>query len=94
MKQKCQACGVEKDSEIKEIYPYPDDGVIDDQPITPFFDLHCQGPHVADVSDWRVVTVCHNCFHRLEPDMWISDNCWKALNPVIPFEQLPKLYDE
>jgi hypothetical protein len=21
--------------------------------------------------------------------MWISDDCWKALNPITPFEQLP-----
>jgi hypothetical protein len=33
MKQKCQACGVEKDTEVKEIYPYPDDGIIVDEPI-------------------------------------------------------------
>ncbi len=92
MKQKCQACGAEKDSEVKEIYPYPDDGVVDDEPIDPFFTLDCQGPRVDEVSDWRAATVCHACFHKLDVDMWISERCWQALHRVIPFEQLPKLY--
>jgi hypothetical protein len=93
MKQRCQACGVEKDTENEEIYPYPDelDRFEDRKPIAPFLSLDCQGPSVDGVTDWRVVTVCHDCFHRLDPDMWISDRCWLSLNPVTPFEQLPKL---
>jgi len=93
MKMKCLACGIEKDSSVKEIYPYLEDGLIDD-PIDPFMTLDCQGPRVSDVTDWRVVTVCHHCFHKLDPDMWISDDGWRSLNPVTPFEQLPKLYAE
>ena len=92
MKQRCQACGVEKDTEAKEIYRYPDDGVVDDRPIDPFFGLHCQGPVDDGITDWRVATVCHDCFHKLEPDMWISDDRWKALNPIVAFEKLPKLH--
>ena len=91
MKQRCLACGVEKDTSVKEVYPYPDDGIIDDEPVEPLFsDIHCQGG-IGEVSDWRVVTVCHDCFHKLDVDMWISDRCWLGLNPVTPFEQLPKL---
>jgi hypothetical protein len=86
MKQKCLACGVEKDTSIREVYPYPDDGIIDDEPIEPLINIDCQG-----ISDWRVVTVCHACFHRLDADMWISERCWLALTPLTPFEQLPKL---
>jgi len=91
MKQKCLACGVEKETSAKEIYPYPDDGIIDDRPIEPFMSIDCQGPRVGDVTDWRVVTVCHDCFHKLDADMWISDRCWLALNPITPFDRLPKL---
>jgi len=90
MKQRCQACGVEKDSSIKEIYPYPEDGLVDD-PIAPLMSIDCQGPVVEGGTDWRVVTVCHACFHKLDVDMWISGRCWAALTPVTPFEQLPRL---
>lgn len=85
MKQKCLACGVEKDTEIKEVYPFPEDGLID-EPIEPLMRVDCQG-----TADWRVVTVCHTCFHKLEVDMWISESCWRSLNPITPFEHLPKL---
>lgn len=86
MKQQCHACGIEKDISIKEIYPYPDDGIVDNQPIAPLMNLECQAG-----TNWRVVTVCHNCFHKLDVDMWISELCWKKLHPMIPFEQLPPL---
>jgi hypothetical protein len=91
MKQRCLACGVEKDISAKELYPYPDDGIVDDVPIRPLFsDIHCE-PSFDEVSGWRVVTVCHNCFHKLDVDMWISERCWLALNPITPFKHLPKL---
>ena len=86
MKQRCLACGVEKDTSATEVYPYPDDGIIDDEPIEPLMTIDCQG-----TGDWRVVTVCHACFHKLDVDMWISERCWLSLNPITPFEQLPKL---
>jgi hypothetical protein len=70
---------------VKEMYPYPDDGIIDDEPVSSLFDLDCQGP------DWRVATVCHSCFHKLDVDMWISEHCWSSLSPIMPFEQLPLL---
>ena len=93
LSQRCLACGVQKDTTVKEVFPYPEDGFIDD-PIDPFFTLHCEGPRVNGATDWRVVTVCHHCFHKLEPDMWISNRCWESLSPVTPFDQLPKLYAE
>jgi hypothetical protein len=84
MKQSCLACGVEKDRSIREVYPYAEeDGLIDD-PIDPLMEIQCRG------RDWRVVTVCFDCFHRLSPDMWISEACWLSLNPVTPYDQLPK----
>jgi hypothetical protein len=83
MKVKCLSCGVEKDTEVKEVYPYPDDGLVDD-PIRPVSFLDCQ-----DGRDWREVVVCHECFHRLEPDQWISRRCWETLEPVTPFGALP-----
>ena len=84
---------MEKDTEVKEVYPYADDGMID-EPIEPFFTLDCDGPRFGGVTDWRKVAVCHGCFHKLDVDMWISSNCWQSLNPITPFEQLPKLYPE
>ncbi len=71
---------------MQEIYPYPDDGIIDDRPINPLMNIDCQG-----TGDWRVVTVCHSCFHKLDVDMWISERCWQKLNPITPFDLLPKL---
>jgi hypothetical protein len=85
MKKRCLACGVEKDTEVKECYPHPEDGVIDD-PTNPLFDIDCQGG-----NDWRKAVVCHECFHRLDPDQWISEACWQSLKPMIPFEKLPRL---
>src|SRR5947208_378125 len=84
MRRRCLACNVEKDPSAKEIYPYADDGLIDD-PIEPFMTIDCQRG-----GDWRVVTICHECFHKLQPDLWINDVGWKSLNPITPFEELPK----
>ncbi len=85
MKQRCLACGLEKDTSINEVYPYPEDGLTD-EPIKPLMTINCQG-----TADWRIVTVCHSCFHKLNADMWISEQCWQSLNPLVPFEALQKL---
>lgn len=87
---KCHGCGVEKDPAVREVYPYPEDNIVTDRPIQPVFHLDCE----SDDEDWRKVTVCHHCLHRLEPDMWISRRCWESLNPVVPFEELPILEDD
>ena len=71
-----------------ECYPYPDDGLIE-TPIDPLLEIDCQ-----DGNDWRKVTVCHECFHRLDPDQWISKACWMSLAPITPFEKLPMAYTQ
>jgi hypothetical protein len=92
MKEKCLACGVEKDMEINESYPYKEDGFVD-EPMEPLLGLDCEPWEDVAEPDrkWRRVTVCHECYHKLSPDMWISSRCWKILNPVTPFEALPLL---
>lgn len=92
----CLACGVVKDTTAKEVYQYPEDGIIDDEPIQPLFTVECHGSLLTSderggvrTFDWRIGIVCHDCLHRLDPDMWISDTCWASLNPVTPFHLLP-----
>lgn len=86
MKMRCLACGVKKETSELEVYPYPDDGIVD-SPIKPLSVIHCQGP----TTDWRAVVVCNHCLHKLEPDQWISSTCWASLNPLTPFAQLPAI---
>jgi hypothetical protein len=88
---KCHGCGVEKDETVSEVYPYPDDNITQEKPIKPFMQLDCEGVDEEgdDSGTVKSVTVCHGCFHRLQPDMWISQRCWESLNPVVPFEELP-----
>ena len=93
MSTSCQACGAVKDRSCKEVYPFPVDHLID-TPIDPLCELDCQGGPLNDGSgycDFRRVTVCHACFHKLSPDMWISQSCWESLSPVVPFKDLPEL---
>lgn len=88
MRIKCLGCGVEKDTEVLEVYPYPEDQRLCEDPIPPLFVLECQ-PSKTRTDPWRVGIVCHECFRKLDPDMWISENCWISINPVVPFDQLP-----
>lgn len=81
---KCFGCGVEKDLNALEVSPHHlEDGIVD-EPIPPLMVIDCNG-----ADHFRIVVVCHECFHRLNVDLWISERCWKQLNPVVPFEQLP-----
>jgi hypothetical protein len=82
---KCFGCGIEKDMDILEASPFADGDGLTDEPIPPLFVLDCQGPQ----KEFRQVVVCHNCFHRLEPDMWISKGMWDNINPAVPYEKLP-----
>jgi hypothetical protein len=98
---KCLACGVVKDTIARELYPYPDDGVIEGEPIVPLFAIECQGPPLTwdetgrvTTAEWLIGIVCHHCFHRLNPDMWITDACWAALNPITPFGLLPRRLED
>jgi len=54
--------------------------------------LDCACSLVQSQQDlWKNVLVCVDCFHKLDPDMWISSRCWTSINPVIPFDELPDL---
>jgi hypothetical protein len=88
VKQKCQACGIEKDTSLKEVYPYTGDRIVVREPIEPLIEIECEGSINGD--DWRIATMCHACWHKLDPDLWISEDCWLSLHPITPFEQLPK----
>lgn len=85
MENICMACGIEKDPELFEKYPYPEEDRIVTIPVVPLICLNCESSDRV-----KQVTVCHECFHKLEPDMWISQKMWEDLNPVIPFDQLPE----
>ena len=89
---KCLGCGVEKDMAKLEVYPYHEEDRICDEPVEPLFQLDCEPwePHDRD-GPYKQVTVCHECFHKLSPDMWISSRCWEKLNPVVAFQDLPEL---
>lgn len=87
---KCHGCGVEKDFKDKEKYPYPEDILFGDAQIDPLFQIDCQ-PYKFNDAGWKRVTICHNCFHKLQPDMWISRDCWESINPVVPFNELPDM---
>lgn len=91
----CDACGIEKDMAAKEPYPYPEDDNIIAGPVDPLWDLDVQGDPIPGdpngYSDFRRCLVCHECFHKLSPDMWIGKEHWEALSPKIPFEKLPPL---
>lgn len=103
MKMRCFGCDIEKDIDIKEASPFAEEDGLTDKPIPPLQVLDCQGPsipndhHNYDEYEFRMVVICHTCFHKLSPDMWISENCWKQINPTIPYEKLPMyiegLYD-
>lgn len=84
---KCQGCGVQKDPKVFETYPYPEEERLCTNPITPLFSIDCQDYDFH--GDWRIAVFCHECFHKLDPDMWISRRCWESLNPVVPFLELP-----
>lgn len=82
---KCYGCGKQKNVNENEIYPYEED-MITDEPVTPLFVVHCEAS-----PRWKAVVVCHECFHELQPDLWIDEKCWDMLDPVIPFDNLPDL---
>jgi hypothetical protein len=83
---KCMGCGAEKDLDVLAPYPYPDDGLVD-YPIPQLSTIDCAG--VTDRSVWKTAVVCHDCFHRLDPDQWINQTMWENLTPAVPFDRLP-----
>jgi hypothetical protein len=93
MKMQCWGCGKEKDTNSLEVYSHPEDNSLTDKPIPPLFVLDCQPQEKEYGDSFRIVVVCHECFHQLSPDMWIGSNCWKTLNPKVVFEKLPLFGD-
>lgn len=87
MKKICQACGKEKDTDVNEVYPYPEDYYFDNVPIPPLFDMELE---LLD-GTFRKVDICHECFHKIQPDMWIGFNEWESLQPVTPTGSLEKI---
>jgi len=84
--QMCPCCGIYKDSLIKEAYPWAEeDGIIDD-PIEPFMEIAIDQDH-GPAS--KAAFVCHECYHKIQPDMWIMECHWVKENPVVPFDKLP-----
>jgi hypothetical protein len=46
---------------------------------------------VLDV-DGKAGVVCWSCFWKTDPDLWISNECWDALSPLVPSSSLPSLF--
>jgi hypothetical protein len=82
----CHGCGLTYDITIEEVYPYPEDETICEDPIPPILEINCSG------QPWRRVNVCFDCFHKLQPDMWIDRRGWESINPTTPFAELPLLH--
>ena len=97
MKMRCFGCDVEKDTEVLEISPFAEEDGLTDEPIDPLMVLDCQGPRIPNdpnnYSEFRMVVVCHACFHKLSPDMWIGKTCWETINPKVPYDKLPMYVD-
>lgn len=97
MRMCCFGCGVEKDTDVLETSLFAEEDCLVNDPISPLFVLDCQGPLIPNYPnnyhEFRMVAVCHTCFHALSPDMCISKNCWEAINPKVPYDKLPLYVD-
>ena len=56
MKQRCLACGVEKDTSVEEVYPFPEDGIMDDKPICAIDGYRVSGNITAAMMNRIVLT--------------------------------------
>lgn len=45
--------------------------------------LFCHGS-----TEWRSAMVCHECFHKLQVDMWAEEEHWSGIGPVVAFSGL------
>lgn len=86
----CHGCGVVKDLEVLEAYPWPDEDMLCAYPVEPLFPLDCSDWY----GSWRRCTVCHSCFHRLSPDLWIDRKGWESISPTTAFTDLPLLVEK
>lgn len=91
----CYGCGAAKDMTAEEVYPWPDEQSLGDGPLPPLFCIECVGVARGHPGDgYRMAVVCHACFHRLDPDMWIGERAWAGLNPRVPYDRLPRPLDD
>jgi hypothetical protein len=90
---KCNVCGIEKDMNILEKYPWAEEVGITKRPIEPLLNIDCQpaGVKLGEGGDWKNVTLCHLCWHKLDPDMWTCQEHYETLNPITPYDKLPNL---
>lgn len=77
---RCHGCGVAKDMTAPEVYPWAAEDGLHDGPIRPLL--------AVNVDD-RTATVCHACFHRLSPDVWVGREAWEAIDPATRYDDLP-----
>lgn len=71
-----------------EISPYHEEDVICDSPIPPLSVIECSAKN-NHLDVCKIVVVCHECFHKLQPDIWIGEEHWEGIDPVISFDKLP-----
>jgi len=57
-------------------------GCIDSQP---------GGPGNLHGRPWKKISLCGECWDRLDPDMWTCQDHYESLNPVTPYGALPDL---
>ena len=88
MRETCDGCGVVKDMDALEVHRYPEDGLTD-EPIEPIGPLDVAPTEKG--AGYRRADVCLECFHRLSPDMWISQRGWEGIGPAVPFDNLPMI---
>jgi len=94
---KCFACGVEKDMTVLEVSRWHKEDHLTDEPIPPLHVIECQSEYQEPGTGFHIFkacVICLECHHKLEPDMWICEDNWKRLNPVVPFERLPITKDD
>jgi len=70
---KCFGCGVQKDTDVLEVYPYPEDGVVDD-PIAPLLVLDCES--ASAFSSRRVTRFASAATDRQACQSWEIKTVW------------------
>lgn len=78
MSDRCQACGCALTSF--------DDWRVDIQEHHPYL-IDANGK--PDRGTFRVARCCGACLDAMDVDMWTTQGAWAALNPLVPFDQLP-----
>jgi len=86
-RHRCFACGRLTD-EVTEGGPSAEDAGQCERWTTGVLDV------VGGDEACRAAVVCWPCFWKTDPDMWISPAQWDALQPQIPYAQLPLFQHE